>query len=128
MTLSRGTWPIRKDVPEVAAAARADLLRTNHAVTAIADPADMRLIERPEEARPAGAGVEFRIRPEKRQPAEPARVRALLLVVEKYAAEGSLGAVLEQHAPLIAAEALCDLMTLRVRRGCQIELTHGATL
>src|SRR6185436_8829203 len=85
---------VRKHVAEMAAAARADDFGANHAVTGIADFAHVPGIERREKARPTGARVELRARPEQRQPAQATRVDAVELVVEKRPAERRLGSVL----------------------------------
>src|SRR5260370_30560116 len=105
MPLAGGSWAIREYVPQVAAAARANLFDTHHPVACVPDALDVQLGERLEEARPAGAGIEFGIGPEQRQPAEPARVDAVLLVVEKDTAEGGLGAMFQEHAALVAGKA-----------------------
>ena len=64
------------------------------AATAVVDVRDMGAVDRLIKARPAGAGVELRLRGEQRQPAQAAGVRPLLLVVEEVAAERWLGAVI----------------------------------
>ena len=61
-------------------------------------------IERLEEARPAGARLELRVRLEQRQTAQPARVDAGLLVVEEQAAERALGALVQDDVALFGGE------------------------
>src|SRR5215471_11466379 len=98
---------------KMAAAACTDLLDPDHSVTGVAHAADVRFVVGFEEARPAGARVELRARTKQRQPAEPARVDPVTVIIEKHAAESRLGSVLEQHPPLIRGEARDDLAALR---------------
>src|SRR5229473_2656456 len=126
MPLAGGPWAIREYVPQVAAAARANLFDTHHPVACIPDALDVQLGERLEEARPAGAGIEFGIGPEQRQTAEPARVDAVLLVVEKDAAEGGLGAMFQEHAALVAGKAGGYCAALCIGGRGQVEGGHLA--
>src|SRR6202011_3961938 len=124
MPLTGGWWPIRENMPQVAAAARANLLDAHHPVARVPDAFDVQRSDGLEEARPAGAGIEFGIGPEQRQPAEPARVDAVLLVVEKDAAEGGLGAMFEEHAALVAGKAGGYCPALSVGGWGQVEGGH----
>src|ERR1700675_714781 len=124
MPLAGGRWPIREYVPQVAAAARTNLFDTHHPVACVPDPLDVQLGEGLEETRPSGAGIEFGIGPEQGQPAEPARVDAVLLVVEKHAAEGGLGAMLQEHAALVAGKAGGYCVTLWIGGRGQVERGH----
>src|SRR5260221_6738706 len=126
MPLTGGPWPIREYMPQVAAAARADLLDAHHPVARVPDAFDVQLGEGLEEARPARAGIEFGIGPEQRQPAEPARVDAVLLVVEKDAAESGLGAMFQEHAALVAGKAGGYCAALCVGGRGQVEGGHLA--
>ena len=63
---SGGTRPVWKNVSQVAAAARAHLLDAHHSIARVAQPPDVCRVVRLEEARPAGAGIEFGTRPEQR--------------------------------------------------------------
>src|SRR2546427_16391 len=85
----------------------------------------MRRVERREEAGPASAGIELGTGAEQRQRAQPAAVDALALVVQEHAAERSLGAVLQQHAALFAAEAGDQRLGLGGSGGRQVEGGHG---
>src|SRR5580704_15776892 len=92
--LTGGTRAVGKHVAEVAAAARANFLHPNHAMAAVPKAFDMRFIVGFEETRPAGAGIELRVRPEQGQTAEAAGIGAILLVVEEHAAKRRFGAML----------------------------------
>src|SRR6267154_1217754 len=126
MPLTGGPWPIREYMPQVAAAARANLLDAHHPVARVPDAFDVQLGEGLEETRPAGAGIEFGIGPEQRQPAEPARVDAVLLVVEKDAAESGLGAVFQEHAALVAGKSGGYCAALCIGGRGQVEGGHLA--
>src|SRR6516225_3238921 len=126
MTLAGRRGSVREYVTEMAAAAGADLFDPDHSVARVAQAADVRFVVGFEETRPAGARVELRTRTEERQPAEAARVDPVAVIVEEHAAEGCLGSVLEQHAPLIGSEARDDLGALRLTRRSQVELAHHA--
>ena len=116
---------IGKHVAEVAAAARADLLGAQHAVAGIAQQLDVRVSVRLEKAGPAGAGIELGAGAEQRQAAEPAGVDAMLVVVQKHAAERRLGAVLQQHALLVGREAGDDVPALGIAGRGEVEGGHG---
>src|SRR5690242_8853062 len=119
---------VGKHVAEVAAAARADLLGAHHAVAGVADIADVRLVVRPEEARPARARIELAVGAEQRQSAEAAGIDAGLLVVEEHAAERRLGTVLEQHAMLVGAQPGGDRLALCVGGRGEVESGHGGSV
>src|ERR1700741_4669480 len=116
MTLARWRGPVREHVAEMAAAAGADFLDADHPIAGVAQAADVPFIEGTEEARPAGARVEFCARSKQWQSAEAARIDTVAVIVEEHATEGGLGAVLEKHTPLIAIEARDDLRALRLGR------------
>src|SRR5690348_8764111 len=111
---------------QMTAAACTHFLRADHSIAAVAHAANVRLLVRPEEARPAGARIELRVRSEQRQSAEAAGVCAITMIVEEHAAKGGLGAVLEQHTPLVGFESGDDLGALRFARRLQVELAHDA--
>src|SRR5262249_52312328 len=73
----------------------------------------------------AGPRIELRTRTEQRQPAKPARVNAVLLVVEEDSAEGRFGAVLKQHVALVVAELGGDLTALLSGRWAPVACFHG---
>src|SRR5439155_13608506 len=54
-----GRRPVREDMAEMAVAAHAAYLGARHPPAAVGDFADMVRVERPGEARPAGAALEF---------------------------------------------------------------------
>src|SRR3569833_480643 len=127
--LLAGRWrPIGKHMSQVTSATCAHLFHPGHAVARITQALDVRLIVGTEKARPAGARVELGVGAEERQTTEAACVDAIFLVIQKDAAEGSFGAVLEQYAALAAVESRGDLATLRFRRRCQIESAHDDSL
>ncbi|KAG0756563.1 hypothetical protein G6F22_020255 [Rhizopus arrhizus] len=111
----------------LAATAGAGDLGADHAVAGIADFAHMRRVERGEEAGPAGAGIELGARAEQRQRTQPAAVDTLALVVEEDSAERRFGAVLQQHAALLAAEAGNQRLGLGGGGGRQVEGSHAGS-
>ena len=104
MPFERRRRAVGEDVAEVAAAAGAGDFRALHPVTGVTDAVNVGLVERREEAGPAGAGVELGVGAEQRQPAQPAAIDAAALVVEEHAAERRLGAVVQQHALFLVAQ------------------------
>ena len=106
---SRRPRPVVEDVPEVAVAAGAEDLDPPHAVAAVLFGDDVLVGDRLEEARPAGAGIELRVRGEERQTAADAGVDALPLVVEERAAERPLGALAARDLELLAGQQLAPL-------------------
>src|SRR5205807_4026221 len=116
-------WAVVEHVAEVRVAARTADLDPAHAVAVVGEIRHVVGIERLEEARPAGARVELRIRREQRQTAQPAHVRARLLVVEEQAAERPLGALVEDHVALFGREAGRE--RLDARRGQSGDVVAG---
>src|SRR5689334_11525370 len=127
MTLARWRRTVRKHVPKMASAAGTNFLHPHHSIARIAYALDMRVRVRPEKAGPTRARVEFRVRAEQRQSAEPARVRPVLLVVQEDSAERCFRAVLKQHMPLVFAQPGGDLTTLLGRGWGQVECAHEET-
>jgi hypothetical protein len=105
MTLTCRRRPVRKNVPEMAAAARTDLFHTDHSMAGVAYTPNVGLVIGLEKAGPTRTGVEFGTRPKERQATKAARVDTILVVVEKHTAEGGLSAVLEQHVAFRPGEA-----------------------
>ncbi len=105
MTLARRRRPVRENVPEVAATARAHLFHADHSIAGVAQPPNVGFVIGLEKTGPTRTGVEFRSRPEKRQTTKAARVHTIFVVVEKHTAEGGFSAVLEQHLTLLPGEA-----------------------
>jgi hypothetical protein len=124
MTFASRCGAIWKHMTQMAAAARTDFLKPNHSIARITHATDMGFIIGFEETRPAGPGIKLGAGPEERQAAKAAGVNTVLMIVEEYAAEGSLGAVLEQHAPLVLVKTGADLRTLCRCWRLQIELAH----
>src|SRR5262245_498864 len=91
---------------EVGIAAGAQNLHPSHPVAPVLFGDDVLAGDRLEEAGPAGAGVELRVRGEEREPAADARVDALPLVVEQRPAEGPLGGLPSGDLELFAREEL----------------------
>src|ERR1700674_3689047 len=116
--------PIRKHVTQMAPAARADFLNTDHPIARITNTPDMGVVIGLKEPRPPRPRIELRARSEERQAAKAAGVSAVLVVVEKHATESSFRAVLEQHALLVLIKARGDLRTLRLSWGPQVKVTH----
>jgi hypothetical protein len=119
---------IRKHVTQVAPAARAHFLNTDHSIARITNTPDMGFVIGLEETRPPRPRIELRARPKERQAAKAAGVNAVLVIVEKHTTEGSFRAVLEQHALLVLIKARGDLRTLRLSWGPQVKATrrsHG---
>ena len=83
---------------EVAAAAGAEDLGTDHAEGGITEFGDVLRGKGAVEAGPSGAGVELGAGGKERQAATGAEVDAILVVIEKVAAEGSLGSLGPQDA------------------------------
>src|SRR4051794_30227020 len=86
--------PIREDVPQVRVAGRAQRLLAGHAVGGVALDVDRVLGDRLEEARPAGAGLELRVRAEQLGPARRAPVQAGRVQLAVLAGERPLGRLL----------------------------------
>src|SRR5580693_4784145 len=94
------------------AAARADLFHARHSVARITHPPNVPLVERLEEARPPGTGIELGARSEERQPAKPTGVDAVFVVIQKHPAEGGFRTVSEQDVPLIRRQRRRDRSAL----------------
>jgi hypothetical protein len=60
MTLARRRRPVRKNVPEMAAAARTDLFHTNHSMAGVAYTPNVGCVIGLEKAGPTCTGIEFR--------------------------------------------------------------------
>src|SRR6267143_1357034 len=112
--------PVGKQVAEVAVAAPAADLDALHAVRAVAQEREVLGVERLVEGRPAGARLELGPRAKERQPAQPAAVHALVLVVQKTTAKRWLGAVVEQDPALLAGEVARQALALRRRQRTQV--------
>src|SRR5580700_2204947 len=110
------------------AAARADLFHARHSVARITHPPDVPLVERLEEARPPGTGIELGARSEERQPAKPACVDALFVVIQEQPTEGGFRTVSEQHVPLIRRQRRGDRSALLLSGWTQVEVEHERIL
>src|SRR6185312_6733903 len=88
-----GLGAVGEDVAEVAAAAGAADLGAVHEEAAVGLGGDVRRVDRREEARPAGAGVELGVRGEERQAAGGADEDAFLVDLVERAGEGPLRAL-----------------------------------
>src|SRR6185369_1682396 len=69
-----------------------------------------------EEARPAGAGVEFHLRGEQRQPAARAGEHARALLLVEGARAGALGAFFAQHLERLGRQALAPFVLRQLER------------
>ena len=85
----------------------------------------MPLGERLGEARPAGAALELGAAVEQRQAAQAAGEHARPLLVEEYAAERRLGAMLEEDVLLLFGEVGDELLELLFRRRSKVESGVG---
>src|ERR1700737_2867191 len=124
MAFASRRGPIRKHVAQVAPAARANFLNTDHSIARITNTPDMGFVIGLKETRPPRPRIELRARPEERQAAKAAGVNAILVIVEKHTTEGSFRAVLEQHALLVLIKARGDLRALRLSWGPQVKAIH----
>src|SRR5687768_17799981 len=108
----------------VGAAAGADDLGADHAVAGVADIFEVIGGIRRGEARPAGAALELSAGHEQGQAAQAAGVSAGPLFIEEDAAERRLGAMLEQHVPLLVAEVGFEPPAVGVAWWSQVEPAH----
>ena len=125
VTLAGRGRAVGEDVALVPAAARADDLVADHAVAGVADRGQVAFGDRRGEARPARPAVELLARAEQRQPAQPAGVDALPLVIGEDAAERRLGAMLEQDVALLARQVGCKPFEFGFGRRGEVETGHG---
>ncbi len=107
-------WAIVEHVAEVGIATHAADLDPAHAVADILDVLHVVGIERLEERRPAGAGLELRVGLEQRQATQPARVDAGLLVIEEQPAERTLGPLVQDHVALLGGERCRERLDARL--------------
>src|SRR5947207_12720722 len=101
---------VREDVPEVAAAGRAQHLCAHHAVARVGLLLHGLLPRRRRERRPAAAGVVLRIRVEQLRAAAGAAVGARLEDMVVLPAERSLGSLLAEDAVLLGRQLLAPLL------------------
>src|SRR6478672_9301992 len=121
VTLAGRRRAVGEDVALVRAAAGADDLGPDHAVAGVADGREVPLSERLGKARPAGAALELGAAVEQRQAAQAAGEDARPFLVEEYAAERRLGAMLEEDVLLLFGEVGDELLELRVGGRSQVE-------
>src|SRR3954452_9779688 len=108
-----------EDVAQVAAAARADDLRADHAVRAVLAQLDRLGDSRLGEARPARAALELRVGAEQLGAAAGALEHAVVLGEGVLAGERRLGRLAAQHGVLLRRQLLAPL------RVCLLDLLHG---
>jgi len=101
---ARGPRAVVEDVPKMPAAPRARGLRAGHEQRAIRPGGDSRRGSRGDEARPAGARVELRVRPEELGVTARAAVRARPVLVPELPGEGSLGPLPAEDPVLLGRE------------------------
>ena len=99
-----------EDMAEVAAARRAHDLGANHPVARVGLRDDAVERRRLEEARPAAARLELRVRAEELRPAAGAAVDAVAVLVPVRAGERALRALAPQDLVLLGREALAPLL------------------
>lgn len=128
MTLTSRRRTVREHVSQMTGAPCADLFHARHSVARITHPPNVPLVERLEEARPPGTGIELGARPEERQPAKPACVDAVFVVIQKHPTEGGFGTVSEQDVPLIRRQCRSDRSALLLAGWSQIEVEHERIL
>src|SRR5690606_16709005 len=105
----RGMRPVGEDVPEVAAAARAQNLGAHHPVARVGLLVDRALAGRGVEGRPAATGVGLRVGVEQLGPAAGAAVRAGLEHVVVLAGERRLGALFAEDPVALGIELRAPL-------------------
>ncbi len=93
-------------------------LSADHAVAHVALGADIFGGHRLEKPRPAGAGVELRVRAKQRRPAADAGIDVAFAVVVKEPAERALGTVGARNAILIGHRASVCIVGFMMRRRC----------
>ena len=127
MTLATGWRPVGKYMPQVAAAASTDLFNTDHSVTGVANPPDVRIRDGLEKARPSGSGIELRARFEERQSAKAAAINAVLMIVQEYPTKWRLRAVFEQNVAFVPCQRRNYSLALHFGRRPQVKGTHELT-
>jgi len=115
----RGLRTVVEDMPQVCAATRTDYLHALQKQASILMPAYVLRRDRRPEARPAGAGIEFRIRGEQRRTAANAAEDARLMPPGVGPAERKIGASLSRHVELVGAELLAPF-AIRVNDSLQL--------
>lgn len=110
---------------KVAVAARAADLGALHAMAGVADRADVRGVERLEEARPAGARFELAVGAEQRQRAQAAGEYAISVLVEQAAAERAFGAMVDHHAAFVGREFGREAVAFFARQWRQVVAGSG---
>lgn len=109
---------IRENVAQVAIAAGAANLDTDHAVAIVFDIRNVFWVERLEETRPAGARFKFRRGTKQRQIAQSAVIHSRRLLLQQPPAECRFGAVVEEHPAFLGSEACREaLQFFSTRRG-----------
>src|SRR6185436_13258267 len=102
--------PVREDVAEMRVAGGAAHLDPAHAVAVVDLGLDRILLRRLEEAGPAGAGVELRVRAEELRPARAAAEHAVLLDEVEVARPGRLGGRAAKDRVAVRVELLPPLL------------------
>lgn len=110
---------------EVGVAAPASDLDSAHPVAAVLGLEDVVRVEGGEEAGPSGAGLELRLGREEGQVAEAADVGASFVLVEQWAAERALGAVIEDDEALFGGEFFGQHVARGGREGGDVESGGG---
>src|SRR5581483_322823 len=86
---------------------------------------DMRRVERFEKARPACARLEFRRGSKQRESAQTAGVNALFFVIQKAAAEGRFGAVIQKDPAFFLGKPSGQAIAFRRAEGIQVVARPG---
>src|SRR3954466_11346581 len=102
-------------MPKVTLAAGAADLGADHAVARVPHEGDVSPVNRIEEARPPGTGLELRARAEQRQPTQPAHVGAGCFGLVEHAAERGFGAVLQDDRPFLLGQVSGEDLLLLTR-------------
>src|SRR5438552_13266911 len=113
-----------EDVAEMAVTFRAQHLGADHAVADIVFLVDMAIRRGRGKARPAAAGIEFRVGFEQRLAAAGAGVSALAVLMLVLAGEGTLGRLLAQHGILHRRQFLAPLGLALLDLACRLGVGH----
>src|SRR5678815_4169960 len=123
---------VGKHMALMGAAPNADDFSPDHAVAGVADIFQVVGRKGRGEARPASAAFKLPASAEQRQAAKPASVDPFPLLIEKQAAKGRLGAMLQQYVPFLLVEIGLQLVELGFGRRGQIKrerrgVDHGSS-
>jgi len=108
--LARNARQVVEDVAKMRATTLATHLHTAHAEGGVLAEFDILAVRGLGETRPAGAGIEFRVRGEQLRAAGGAGIHSRFLRVHVFAREGRLGPLLTHHRVLPGGERLLPIL------------------